>query len=252
MNTNSPLLDATLQLADNALILGQRLAEWTGHGPVLEQDIALSNLALDQIGLARMLYQYAAEQKGDGTTEDDLAYLRLEQQYKNILLVEQPNGHWGCTILRQFFYDAWHLPFYQALMQSPDERLAAIAAKTVKEATYHLRFSTDWTVRLGDGTPESHEKMQSALDELWAFIGEMALPSDAEKALIEAGIWPDSEPLSVNFRQKVADVLSQATLVPPANNWAQTGGKTGRHTEHLGFLLTELQYMQRAYPGMQW
>lgn len=241
-----------LRLADNALILGQRLSEWCGHGPILEQDIAITNVALDQIGQARSLYAYAAEREGQGRTEDDLAYLRKEHEYQNVLLVEQPNENWGQTIMRQFLFDAFNFYLYEKLVQSQDENLAAIAQKSIKEITYHLRFSSEWVIRLGDGTEESHEKMQAALDKLWMYTGELCTPDELDRNMAAAGIGPDLEAIRPQYAQKVQEILQEATLRIPENNWMQSGGKQGIHTEHLGFILTELQYLQRAYPGAKW
>ncbi len=245
-------LEYTLQIADNALILGHRLSEWCGHGPILEQDIAITNIALDLIGQARSLYQYAAEVEGKGRTEDDLAYLRIGTQFRNTLLVEQPKGNFGTTIVRQFLFDAFHFAFYQELCNSKDETLAAVAKKSLKEVTYHLRFSSEWVIRLGDGTAESHEKMQTALNDLWAYTGELFKASDADQWALENGIGVDLEVVKKFWEEKVSEILKMATLEQPADGWMQTGGKQGRHTEHLGYILAEMQYLQRAYPGQEW
>lgn len=245
-------LSYILRLADNALILGQRLSEWCGHGPILEQDIAITNVALDQIGQARSLYAYAAEVEGKGRTEDDLAYLRKEHEYQNVLLVEQPNENWGQTIMRQFLFDAFNFHLYQGLVNSRDENLAAIAQKSIKEITYHLRFSSEWVIRLGDGTEVSHDKMQAALDALWMYTGELCTPDELDRDMAQAGIAPDLATIRPPYDQKVQDILQEATLRIPENDWMQSGGKQGIHTEYLGYILTELQYMQRAYPGAKW
>ncbi len=242
----------TLHLADNALILAQRLGEWCGHAPVLEQDIAMSNIALDLLGQARMLYAYAAEQEGKGRTEDDMAYFRDAHEFYNVLLVEQPNEDWAFTIARQFFYDAYNYPLYQGLLRSHDERLAAIAEKAIKEITYHLRFSSEWVVRLGDGTALSHEKMQHAIDELWMFTGELCTPNNLDAQMANQNIAPDLLKIKPLWNEKIKEVLDEATLSLPANNWMQSGGKEGRHTEHLGFILTDMQHLQRTYPGLEW
>lgn len=241
-----------LRQADNTLILGQRLSEWCGHGPVLEQDIAITNFSLDLIGQARSLYQYAAEVGGAGETEDDLAYLRDSWDFYNVLLVEVPNGNWGKTLARQFFFDAFNFYFYIELQKSSDERLAAIAEKSIKEVTYHLRYSSEWMIRLGDGTEESHTKMQEAVDELWMYTGELCTPDDLDREMLEAGIGVDLEKIKPLWEQKVDEILAQATLRKPENNWMQKGGKVGKHTEHLGYILAEMQYLQRAYPGATW
>ena len=241
-----------LQLGDNALILSQRLGEWCGHGPVLEQDIAMTNISLDLLGQARMLLTYAGELEGQGKSEDDLAYFRDAHQFHNVLLVEQPNTDWAFTIVRQFFFDVFNFYNYSALLQSRDERLAAIAEKSLKEVTYHLRDSSEWVVRLGDGTETSHQKMQTALDELWMFTGELTTPSEADRLMADAGVAPDLLKIKPLWDTKVAAVFEEATLKKPENDWMQSGGKTGRHTEHLGYILAEMQHLQRTYPGNEW
>jgi ring-1,2-phenylacetyl-CoA epoxidase subunit PaaC len=322
------LIDYTLHLADNALVLGHRNSEWTGFGPILEQDIALSNIALDLIGQARNFYQYAARLSnegggsaslgagrgeagtgaasagaaglgggrrvvdlgsggeggvttdagaaglgggvtggvvlpgagdgggavglGAGVTEDTLAYLRDAWDYRNCLLVEQNNGDWAKTILRLFFFSAYQYFFYQNLQQSRDRDLAAIAEKSYKEVTYHLRWSSEWVIRLGDGTEESHRRMKEALDQLWKFAGELFIPADYEKTLAEEGIAVDLKAIRPQWEERVEVVFQQAGLTKPAAAWEQTGGKQGRHTEHLGYLLAEMQFLQRAYPGCEW
>jgi len=241
-----------LQLGDNALILSHRLSQWCGHGPVLEQDIALTNIALDLLGQARLLLTYAGELEGQGRSEDDLAYFRDAHQFRNVLLVEQPNDDWAHTIVRQFFFDAYHYYHYQALLHSRDERLAAIAEKALKEVTYHLRYSSEWTIRLGDGTEESHRRMQTAVDDLWMFTGELTTPIPIEREAAEAGVGPDLTQIKPQWEAKVREVLQEATLAFPTSSWMQSGGKEGRHTEHLGYILAEMQFLQRAYPGLQW
>ena len=249
---NNNLLNYTLQIADNALILGHRVSEWCGHGPVLEQDIALTNIALDLIGQARSLYQYAAQIEGKGRTEDDLAYLRTETQYKNVLLVEQANGNFGTTIVRQFLFDAYHFAFYKELIKSKDDTLAAIAEKSLKEVSYHLRFSSEWMIRLGDGTEESHQKMQEAIDDLWMYTGELFTMSEADTSVLKEGIGVDLSTVKSFWTEKVLEILKIATLQQPESGWMQSGGKQGKHSEQLGFILTEMQYLQRTYPGQQW
>jgi len=243
----SNLINYTLHLADNALILGQRNTEWCGHGPILEQDIAITNISLDLVGQARSFYQYAAQLKADGSTEDMLAYFRTERDFKNCLLVEQPNGDWAQTILRQFLFSSYQYFLYQELQKNSDETLAAIAEKSLKEVSYHLRWSSEWVIRLGDGTDESHSRILKAIDELWRYTGELFIPVEYEK---EAGV--DVSLLKNDWSEKVKAVLTEATLPVPENIFMQTGGKTGTHTEHLGYILTELQYVQRAYPGCEW
>ena len=249
------LIDYTLHLADNALVLGHRNSEWTGYGPILEQDIALSNIALDLIGQARYLYQYAARlinEKGVAATEDSLAYHRDGWDFKNCLLVEQDNGDWGKTILRQFFFSAWQYYFYQQLKEGKDMELAAIAEKSFKEVSYHLRWSSEWVIRLGDGTEESHRRMTGALEQLWKLTGELFVPASFENGLAAAGIAVDVAALRPVWEERVGDVFRQARLALPAGEWQQTGGKEGRHTEHLGYLLAEMQFLQRAYPDNEW
>lgn len=266
-------LNYVLQLADNALILGHRISEWTGHGPILEQDIAITNTALDHLGQARSLYQYAAElynqlpAEAQGTvfsspaflnhnqpaTEDTLAYLRDAWDFRNVLLTEQENGDWAYTIARSFFYDNYSVLLYTALRESQDATIAAVAEKSLKEALYHRRWSSEWVIRLGDGTDESKARMQEAIDARWAFTGELFEASDADEAMLEAGIGADLATLKDRWQSQVAEVLTEATLnIPPADAWMQTGGKKGQHSEHLGYILPEMQYMQRAYPGMEW
>ncbi len=246
------LLDYLLQLGDNALVLGQRLAEWCGHGPILEQDMAITNISLDLFGQTRNLFQYAAKVEGKGRTEDNLAFLRDAIQFKNVLLVELPNGDFGRTIVKQFLYDAYNFLNYTALLNSTDKQLAAIAEKSLKEVTYHLRFSSEWMIRLGDGTAESHQRMQTALDDLWMYTGELFEMSEVEKELVKTGVAVDLEKLKSDWSKKVREICDEATLKVPENGWMQKGGKTGVHTENLGFLLADMQYLQRAYPGQQW
>lgn len=242
----------TIQQADNCLILGQRLGEWCGHGPILEQDIAMTNIALDLIGQARMLYQYAAEIQGEGKTEDDLAYLRDAWDFKNVLLVEQPNGDFAKTILRQFLFDSYNCYFYEEMMQSNDEQLAAIAAKSHKETLYHLKWSSDWVLRLGDGTEESHDRIQSAVDEFWSYSEEIVTASPTDDSAIKDGYGVNLLGLKSKRDQKIKEVLEEATLTIPEDGYTHLGGKTGTHTEHLGYILADLQFLQRAYPGNEW
>ncbi len=249
---NSSLIDYTLHLADNALIIGHRNSEWCGHGPVLEQDIAISNIALDFIGQARNLYQYAAELSGNDATEDSLAFLRDVPEFKNLLITELPNGDWAQTTLRQFLFSTYQYYFYQQLQNSSDTRLAAIAAKSLKEVTYHLRWSSEWVIRLGDGTEESKQRLLTAVDEVWNFTGEMFLPANYETALLQNHIGVDLTTIREQWLQKVQEVFAEATISIPEKSWAQQGGKTGIHTEHLGYILAEMQFLQRAYPGAEW
>jgi ring-1,2-phenylacetyl-CoA epoxidase subunit PaaC len=250
--TALPLVTYTLRLADNALILGHRLSEWIGHAPLLEEELALGNVALDLIGQARALYAYAGAIEGKGRDEDALAYLRDAREFRNILLVEQPNGDFAVTIARQFLYSAFMHPFWRALTRSADATLAAIAAKAEKEAAYHLRHASEWLIRLGDGTEESHARMQAALDELWPYAGEMIERDDVEQTLIATGVAVDPETLHGDWEHSVDSVLAEATLARPAAAWMQSGGRSGRHSEHLGHLLATMQFLQRAYPGATW
>jgi ring-1,2-phenylacetyl-CoA epoxidase subunit PaaC len=249
---NHNLFNYTLRLADNALILGHRLSEWCGHAPILEQDIALSNIALDLIGQARSLYQYAAEVENQGRTEDDLAYLRDVWDFKNCLLVEQPNGDFAMTIVRQFLFSAYALPFYQKLTESSDETLRGVAEKAVKELAYHLRWSSEWTIRLGDGTPESTQRTQLAINHLWSFTGELTTIDDLENWANTEGVGVDLVEIKHAFDKTVTDVLAEANLEKPSASWMQSGGKTGQHSEHLGYILADMQFLQRAYPNSTW
>jgi ring-1,2-phenylacetyl-CoA epoxidase subunit PaaC len=252
MTTDTPLALYALRRADDALILGHRLSEWCGRGPMLEEDMALANIGLDLIGQARSLFQYAAEIRADGTDEDKLAYLRDAPAYRNLLLAELPNGDFARTIVRVFLYAAFADPFWQGTMRSLDERLAAIAAKSEKESAYHLRHSAEWVIRLGDGTEESHRRAQDALDDLWPYTGEMFEADASDRELIEGGIAVDPESLRETWAKTVSDVLAEATLKHPQPGWMQSGGRVGRHSEHLGHLLAEMQFLQRAYPGATW
>jgi ring-1,2-phenylacetyl-CoA epoxidase subunit PaaC len=250
--SETPLVLYALRRADDALILGHRLSEWCGHAPMLEEDMALSNIALDLIGQARELYSYAARIEGKDNDEDKLAYLRDVRHYRNLLLVEQPNGDFAHTLVRQFFYSAFADLYWRAMMNSRDATLAAIAAKSEKESAYHLRHASEWIIRLGDGTDESRARAQAAIDHLWAFTGEMFVVDDSERGLIDSGIAVDPAPIRVRWMKTLSDVLSEATLELPQNNWMQQGGRAGRHSEHLGHLLSELQSMQRTFPGLTW
>ena len=247
-----PLVLYALRRADDALILGHRLSEWCGHAPMLEEDMALANIGLDLLGQARELYSYAADVEGNGNDEDTFAYLRDVRQYRNLLLLEQPNGDFARTMVRQFFYSSFADLYWRAMMKSGDAMLAAIAAKSEKESAYHVRHSSEWMVRLGDGTAESHRRAQAAIDDLWAYTGEMFEVDDSERALIEAGVAIDPATLHPQWLKTVSDVVDEATLSLPNNDWMQQGGRSGKHSEHLGHLLSELQSMQRTFPGATW
>lgn len=242
------LFEYVLRLGDDALILGQRLGEWCGKGPYLEEDIALTNFALDFIGQARLLLTYAGEIEGAGRDEDALAYRRDVLDFRNHLLVEQPNRDFGYTVARQLFMDAWQIEVYERLARSHDRRLADIAAKALKETRYHLRHSSRWVVRLGDGTEESHRRMQTAIDDLWMWTGELFEADAVDELMLARGIGVDPHEIELAWNRRIDAVLSEATLVRPPAQWMQTGGRSGRHTEHLGYILAELQFVQRAYP----
>ncbi len=250
--SETPLMLYTLRRADDALILGHRLSEWCGHAPMLEEDMALANMGLDLLGQARELYSYAATVEGGDNDEDKFAYLRDVMQYRNLLLLEQPNGDFARTMMRQFFYAAFADLYWRAMMKSGDATLAAIAAKTEKESAYHLRHSSEWIVRLGDGTEESHRRAQTAIEDLWAYTGEMFDVDDSERSLIDLGIAIDPATLKPQWLKTVSDVIGEATLTLPKSDWMQQGGRSGRHSEHLGHLLSELQSMQRTFPGATW
>ena len=250
--SETPLVLYALRRADDALILGHRLSEWCGHAPILEEDMALSNIALDLLGQARELYSYAAMVEGRDNDEDKFAYLRDVRQYRNLLLLEQPNGDFARTMVRQFFYSAFADLYWRAMIKSADATLAAVAAKSEKESAYHLRHASEWIIRLGDGTGESHVRAQTAIDDLWAFTGEMFCCDASERALIDAGIAVDPASLRPQWLKTVSSVVGEATLALPSNDWMQQGGRSGRHSEHLGHLLSELQSMQRTFPGATW
>jgi len=241
-----------LRLADTSLVLGQRLGEWVGHAPALEEDLALANIALDLIGQARLLLAYAGEIEGRGRDEDALAFLRDAPEFYNVSLAEQPNGDFGRTLVRQFLLDAWQVEVYEALSGSTDGRLAEIAAKAVKETRYHLRFSAGWLVRLGDGTAESHARVQDALDALWRFTEELLTPDALDEEAAAAGIGPSLTALRPRWEERVGTVLAEATLKRPAPARYPWHGKRGVHTEHLGHMLGEMQHLPRAFPGAAW
>lgn len=251
-DTRQALIDYAIGLGDDALILGQRLSEWCRNGPFLEEDLALTNVALDFVGRARMLYSYAGEVEGKGRDEDAIAFLRDSREYTNLLINELPIGDFGDTMARQFLVDAFEVEFFAALTRSADATLAAIAAKAVKECRYHLRRSQDWIIRLGDGTEESHRRVQAGLDRVWGFSHELFTMNDAERNLAAAGIAVDRAALQAAWDKTVKTVVAQATLALPDSDWSVQGGRDGVHTEHLGLLLAEMQFLQRAYPGLQW
>ncbi len=252
MVDRAALFEFLLRIGDNTLILGHRVSEWCGHGPALEEDIALANTALDLIGQTQLWLGLAGEVEGKGRSADDLAYLRDGFEFRNILLLERPNGDFGKTLMRQFLFDAWHYLLLKALKGSADPRIAEIAEKAFKEVSYHLDRSRDLIVRLGDGTAESHRRMQEALGDLWAFTGEMFIGDASDAALVEAGVIPEPQSLKASWDEIVSDALAEATLKRPADGYMHKGGRRGVHIEHLGYILTELQFLQRAYPGATW
>ncbi len=239
-------------LADSSLILAQRLSELCGHGPSLELDMGMTNIALDLFGQVRSYYQYAAKKIGGETTEDDLAFFRTEREFRSVLLVEQPNTDFAYVMARQFLYDHYHYLMLQKLQQSEDGMLASIARKSVKEVEYHREYSSGWIRRFGDGTGESHERIQKAIDDLWVYTDELFHKMPADKNMINEGIGVDFEAFKEEYYKNVEEVLEEATLKVPESKYFQKGGKNGVHTEHMGHLLTEMQYMQRTYPGMEW
>jgi ring-1,2-phenylacetyl-CoA epoxidase subunit PaaC len=250
---NKNLVQYIYGIADNALILGQRLGELCGHGPNLETDIAMTNIALDLLGQTRSYYQYAAQLSNDeNTTEDTIAFLRNEREYRNVLLVEQPNTDFAYSIARQFLFDIFHLSLLQELQNSKDETLVAISKKSIKEVSYHARFSSDWIRRLGDGTPESHNRIQTAINDLWTFTDELFHQTDADKAMVSENIGVDLTKLKEPFYAKVNEILEESTLKTPELVYFQKGGKQGIHSEHMGYLLADMQYMQRSFPNMNW
>ena len=249
---DTPLLRFTLQRADDALVLGHRLSEWCGRAPMMEEEMALSNTALDLIGQATALYQYAATIEGAGRSEDAYAYLRNERDFGNLLLLERPNGDFADAIARIFLYAAFIEPYWQRMRSSADTTLAAIAAKAHKEVAYHLRYSGEWMIRLGDGTDESHRRAQQALEELWPYTGELFTASAAEIALMPTGIAIDPATLRESWHAVVTRVLSEATVTMPADGWMHAGGREGKHSEHLGVMLAEFQSLARTHPGATW
>ena len=260
--TKATVIESTLEyaigLGDDSLMLGQRLIEWSRNAPLLEEDLAISNVALDFMGRANMYYEYAVELAGQSSnasnygTVDDIAFLRDSRDYRNLLIFEMPVGDFAYTMARQLIVDLFNVEYFAALSESKDSRLAAIAAKTVKESRYHLRRSHDWALRLGDGTEKSHEKMQNALNEIWGYTPELFEMTEGETALLSAGISVDRTALYDNWDAQISAILNEATLEHPPGDWSVTGGRAGIHTEYHGHLLAELQYLQRTYPGLDW
>jgi len=252
MEIKDALFEYCLRIGDNSLVVGHRVSEWCGHGPILEEDIALTNIALDLVGQSRILLTYAGEVEGKGRTEDSLAYLRQVVDYRNCLLTEQENGDFAKTIVRQFLFDSYNVLLLEELQHSADATLAAYAVKSLKEAAYHVRHSSEWMIRLGDGTAESKKRTQAALDELWMYSGELFEMDETEKTLQKANIAPDSKAIYEKWTANVSKILEMATLQLPETGWMQTGGRTGKHSELLGYVLAELQYVQRSYPNCEW
>ena len=250
--TSDPLFEYALRMGDNCLILGHRVSEWCGHAPALEEDIALANTALDLIGQTQLWLGLAGEVEGNGRSADDLAYKRDAREFRNVLLVERPNVDFGHTLVRELFFDVWHFHTLGALLGSTDARVAEIAEKSRKEVSYHLQRSADLVVRLGDGTDESHARMQAAVDALWPYAGELLMEDAVDAALAQSGVGPGLGTIAPIFEREVAAVLKDATLSRPEKAWMHKGGKTGVHTEALGFVLAEMQFLQRAYPGATW
>ena len=240
------------RMGDNTLILGHRISEWCGHSPVLEEDIAMANVALDLIGQTQYWLGMAAEREGSGRTADHLAYLRDAHEFRNVLLVEQPNRDYACTLMRQFMFDVWHMLLLSQLQSSSDREAAEVASKAIKEVSYHAERSTDLVIRLGDGSEESHRRMQNALDELWSYSGEMFEDDAIDVELAEAGVAPLPSSLQATWQRQTAEVFEQATLSVPDSSFMHRGGRQGRHSEHLGYILAEMQFLQRAYPGCNW
>jgi len=252
MTEKENLIHFLYRLGDNALIYGQRLAEWCSHGPTLEEDVALTNISLDNFGQTRTIFSHIAELENNGKTEDDYAYRRNERQFFNALIVERPNGHFGDTIARGFLFDAFQLHFYQELSKSCNEFLAGLAAKSLKEVQYHVRHSGEWVVRLGDGTEESKEKIQQSINEMWEYTGDMFTTNDSINKLTEDGIAPDYSVIMDKWTKTVEEVLYRATLKKPEECYMQKGSLSGLHSEFLGHLLGDMQYLQRAYPDAKW
>lgn len=252
MKTKDALYTYTLRLADDALILGHRLSELCSRAPFIEEDLALTNISLDMIGRTQALLKYAAEIEGKGNTEDDLAYRRAEPQYFNHLLVEQPNGDFAHTIARQLFISVFEILFYSELEKCKDETLSAIAKKAIKEVKYHMQHAVDWTLRLGDGTQESHNRMQKAVNDLWMYTGELFEMDEVDMLLLRDGLAVDLIPIKAHWYNSIKTVLSESTLTMPEESYIQTGSRKGIHTENLGHILSEMQYLQRAYPDAKW
>jgi len=249
---NKNLFDYVLRLADTSLIYGQRLSEWCGHGPVLEEDIAMSNTALDYLGQATNLFKYASELEGNIRDEDQIAFVRDLSEYHNLLIVEIPNGDYAVTIARHFLFSQFYFLFLEQLQNSKNEFLSGFAQKSIKEVTYHLEHSGNWVKRMGDGTEESHNRIQKAINQLWEYTGEFFDMDELDKNMLEVGIAVDNAALQSEWKSRIVEVLEEATLLLPADGWHHSGSKSGKHTEHFGFILVEMQYLQRTFPGAKW
>ena len=252
MTPENALTRYVTRLGDNGLVLGQRMIELVAASPELEEELANANFALDYIGQARMFYTYAGEREGEGRDEDDFAFLRPEHEYRNLLLVEQPNGHFGDTTVRAVLFESFYVLLLDALTRCSDEGLAGIAARAIKEVRYHLKHSSQWLVRLGDGTAESHDRVQESLDRLWSYTGEMFIADELDVTVRDEFSGPDLDAIATQWRNTVAAIIKKATLTMPDDGWMASGGKDGRHTEHFGYLLAEMQHLQRTYPGVEW
>jgi ring-1,2-phenylacetyl-CoA epoxidase subunit PaaC len=253
MNDQEALLEYCLRIGDTSLIAGQRMSEWCGHAPILEEDIALSNIALDMIGQARIIYDYASRVEGKGRTEDDLAFLRDARQFRNFLLAELPNGDFAMTTARQYLLSVFNFYFYSALIKSRDETIAAFAQKSLKEVAYHVRHFSDWMLRLGDGTEESHNRLQDAVNELWNYVDDLFVADTVDARLLQSGIGADLDAIKKQWSELVTKTFTEAKIVlPNVNNFLRTGSRQGSHTEHLGYILAEMQFLPRAYPDAKW
>jgi len=252
MDQKEALIKYCLRLGDNAMILGHRMSQWSSKGPILEEDIAMSNIGLDLFGQCRMMFSYAAEVEGQGKTEDDWAYKRPEREFYNVILAEQPNGHFGTTIARQLLFSLWANFMYRELMSSNDQTIAAFATKSIKEIKYHLRHASQWLIRLGDGTPESHQKMQEGLSSLWSYRHELFDIDEVDETLIAAAIAVDPNQFKEEYENRLKELIAEATLQIPEEGYRAKGGKEGIHSEHLGHILSEFQYLVRAYPDAKW
>ena len=252
MSKEEALYRYVLRLGDNALVLAQRLIELVAHGPELEEEMANANFALDYLGQARMFYSYAGELEGKGRSEDEFAFMRSEREFENFLLVEQPNGHFGDTIARSVLFENYYLSLLDALTKCSDSRLAEIAARSVKEIRYHKRHDSQWLVRLGDGTAESHERVQESVNKLWRYTGELFAGDEIDEILRDKYNGPDLGRIRSDWEADTVATLKEATLTVPEDQWMDNGGRSGRHTEHFGPLIAEMQYLQRSYPGLTW